>query len=143
MRDKREAALRKQRGGGLDATAGNRLHLHSTRPEPPRQPAHGRIIESGRTWQKTVRASVHLRRKPFAGWAADVEDVLAARALGVRWLRLDDAESGQRYWASVNDVAYKGQLFDYGHGPQLCLALDAWHVGEHAPEPVGVQGVLF
>ncbi len=94
-------------------------------------------------WLKQVRTSVHLRRKPFVGWAADVADVLAARALGVQWIRLDDIETGQRYWAAVNDLAYAGQLFDYGFGPQLCLALERWHVGERSPEPEPMQAEIW
>ena len=123
-------------GGNLghDAVSVRSCFDSSTDMPRSQRPRYGHIIDGGRVWLKRVRASKHMRQRPFAGWAADVSDALAARALGVEWLRLDDVETGRRYWASVNELCYRGQLFDYGFGKQVCLALDRWQVGPNPPE---------
>ena len=126
------------KGNGCNSPSGSHC---STQGGPVKPPVHGTVL--GDTWVKLVWQSQHLRRSPFEGWAADAADVVAAKTLGLRWVRLDEQEHHTRFWASIDDVLHKGRPFDYGCGKQLCLALSAWHVGEKPPEPLAVQAVLW
>lgn len=146
MSGQREAArgLEAAGGGRRGDGAGSNRHADCNASAAGRQgPSHGRFVAGGSVWAKTVRASVHMLRRPVPSWAVDKDDALAAWAAGVTWLRIDDAETQRRYWVTLATLLHDGALFDRGFGPQLALPLTAWHVGETAPKPLSVQLGLF
>ena len=125
MRGNERAAPLPQ-GGGTRTRASNAHSRGDSTPTGRRAqgPVHGRVV--GTTWVKQVRRSKHLRRLPFAGWAFDILDLEAARDLGVTWIELCDKQSGQTWEAPLSLVLERGVEFDYGFGPQVCLALKWW-----------------
>jgi hypothetical protein len=84
-----------------------------------------------------------MRRKPFPGWACDLADLERAEAAGARFLELREQERQRVYVASLHLIRLRGKTFDYGFGPQVCLALDHWSStrelaeAQDAPEPTG------
>jgi hypothetical protein len=100
-------------------------YYRGSTPQPQSPcPAHGCIV--GDRWVKRVWASRHLRRKPFAGWALDLADIALAEQAGACAVVLQEQEFQRVYVARLELVRRKGQPFDYGCGPQVCLALGLW-----------------
>lgn len=127
---------------GIEASYDTDLRIHSMPAGNTRQaPAHG-YIRNG-VWVKKVVISKHLRIKPFCGWACDVSDLELAEAAGARGLLLEESEEGQTYWAELDVIRRKGKTFDYGFGPQICLALGYWHIDHKGDVASSRQLPLF
>ena len=91
--------------------------------------AHGKVVghvEAG-AFVKRVRASVHMLRRPMA-WALDVQSLKDAQDAGARFVEIRDQDTGCTYRASIVRILEKGFVFERGHGRQIGLALQHWHV---------------
>lgn len=124
---RKPAGLGSGGGQGRDSRAvGNPSQAHSTMGQVY---AQGRVVGQvrGGIFHKTVRASIHMLRRPPA-WALDVGSLLEAERLGAKSVQVHDTESGCTYAASVELIHRKGFTFDRGHGRQIALSLDLWTV---------------
>jgi hypothetical protein len=124
---------------GSTVSGGNNVNGHSkhTTTGVASQPvygANGRVIGQvdGDTFQKNVRGSVHMLRKP-RGWAVDTATLADLRGQGVLHIKVTDTESGTCYTAPLTKFDRYGVEFNRGFGPQVALPLGYWSVDGKLP----------
>lgn len=81
----------------------------------------------GDTFYKRARSSVHMLARPRA-WAADVDALDQAQAVGAAWVEVLDLDTGATYRAELADFYRRGISVRRGHGDQLALPLACWEV---------------
>jgi len=79
----------------------------------------------GDTFYKSIRASVHMLRKPPA-IALDCQSIADAEQAGATWAEILDTESGRVYRARLETIRRYGTVFNRGFGEQIYLCLSAW-----------------
>ena len=81
-------------------------------------------VEGG-VFVKRALEELHILGKP-RGWAFDVASLDAAEAAGAVSVRIDAADTGRVYRASLGDIWRYGIPVYRGRGKQLCLVLPRW-----------------
>jgi hypothetical protein len=96
----------------------------------------------GDTFHKRARSSKHMLKRPRA-WACDVDALDQAQAAGAVWVVILDQDTGRTYRAGLTDFYSRGVRVGRGHGDQLALVLNLWHVtGGRPGQPTGAAVVL-
>ena len=117
-------AARLPPGGKVRRSAGLNSRLHSYYTTSCQVPKYGEV--DGAVWRKRARASRHMLRYPQRAWALDIADVDAAEACGAREVEIEDVETGQTYWTTLEAIRRDGFTFDRGYGEQVALPLASW-----------------
>ena len=94
----------------------------------------------GQAFTKSVKASVHMLRRP-AAWALDIQSLRDAEALGAQTVQLHDKDTDQVYSSTIAQIWRHGFTFDRGHGQQIGLPLAYWQVHRDGVRQLSLFGV--
>lgn len=94
----------------------------------------GRV--EGDTFKKRLRSTVHQLRRPPA-WAADLDTLDQAQAVGATRVEIKDLDTGRIFSADLADFYRYGVRVTRGHGVQLALVLGRWSVNGGRPTVAG------
>lgn len=97
---------------------------------------HSGCVLDGFRLVRRVRGSKHLLRKPPA-WSFERNILEQAHEHGVKVVEVHDLESNTTYTAPLALLWQRGIRLERGHGEQIALPLNLWHVENPA------QGRLF
>jgi hypothetical protein len=102
-----------------------RVSRHSTRPVPIRVNNRRVGVVDGDVFRKKVHGSKHQLWRPPA-WAADIDNLHAAREAGARHIEIVDMDTGSVYRTSIARMLADGFPVNRGYGAQVALALPLW-----------------
>lgn len=101
----------------------------------------GRVVGvvRGGVFEKTVKSSKHFLREPRA-IAFDETSLGDAQVYGASQVKVNDADTGRVFTASMKTILESGFSLNRGYGNQIALTLEHWRVGgsnggNELPEP--------